>query len=332
MAYNGAASQTATNMQTTLGYGGMSKEDINQACKDLSQILQSCDPNVILNIANSIWYRNTILVRDSFLNLNRTYFNAEVTAADFNSQQTVTQINKWVGDKTNGKITSIVTTIPPDLVMYLINAIYFKGTWKYEFNPKNTTKNDFTLIDGTVYSTDFMTQTGEFKYYENDLFTSISLPYGNGNFNMVAFVPKTGSNYQTILDNLTESNWNFWNEAFQSITDMHVYLPKFKFEFESNLNEVLSSMGMAVAFDPINANFSGIDGGYDLYISEVKHKTYIEVNESGTEAAAVTSIGITSEVMRPNEFRANKPFIFAIKENTTNNILFIGLILKPIVQ
>jgi serine protease inhibitor len=337
MTCNGAASQTETSIQTTLGFAGMSKSEINQACKDLVRILENCDPNVSMGIANSIWYRNTFTVRDSFLTINQNYFNAEVKAADFDNPQTVTLINNWVNAKTNGKINSIITApVPSNLVMYLINAIYFKGFWKYAFDQTNTSKADFTLSDGTVYSTDFMVQKDTISYYENDLFTSVALPYGNGNFSMVVLVPKEGKNYRSILDNLDESSWNSWNAGLQNVTNVQVYLPKFTFGYGSKLNDVLSSMGMSVAFDPNNADFSGIDGAHDLFISEVKHKAWVEVNEKGTEAAAVTSVSVIATTVGPGEgpidFRANKPFIFAIKENTTNNILFIGLMQKPVIM
>lgn len=335
MTYNGAATQTATAMQTTLGYKNMDKTEINQSCQGLMQTLQNCDPNVIMNIANSIWYTNkSFNVEDSFININKTYFNAEVTSADFSNPATVNLINNWVSTKTYGTINQIISSIPPDIVMFLLNAVYFKGTWATAFDSSQTAPGNFYLSDGSTTSANFMVQRSKLSYYSNSLFSSVELTYGNGNFSMVILLPNGSHNCTSILHELNQSNWNAWNADMQSNTDVQVYLPKFTLSYGNMLNNVLTLMGMGIAFSD-TADFSGIDGKHDLSISLVYHKTYLQVNEKGTTASAVTAVGIVATVANPNLspqpiiFDVNRPFIFAIKETTTNSIIFMGLIQEP---
>ena len=335
MTYNGAEHQTAFDMQNTLAYAGMDKAAINQSCKDLTQILLNVDPKVAMQITNSIWYRNTFPIKDTFLSLNHTYFDAEVRASDFSNPQTVDVINGWVADKTNDKITSVIDQIDPYAIMYLINAIYFKGTWKYRFETKNTIKSPFNLASGSAIQTDFMNQKGTFRYFKNSISSMAELPYGNGGFSMVILLPNDGKTYTDVISNLTSDTWAQWNSQMDS-TNLYVKLPKFKFAYEKKLNQDLTDLGMGIAFDPDHADFTGINSAGQLYISFVLHKSFVDVNEDGTEAAAVTVVGIftTAYPGEPEyqEFNVNKPFIFAIKENTTNSILFMGLVKKPVVE
>jgi len=322
-------------MQNTLAYAGMDKAAINQSCKDLTQILLNVDPKVAMQITNSIWYRNTFPIKDTFLSLNHTYFDAEVRASDFSNPQTVDVINGWVADKTNDKITSVIDQIDPYAIMYLINAIYFKGTWKYRFETKNTIKSPFNLASGSAIQTDFMNQKGTFRYFKNSISSMAELPYGNGGFSMVILLPNDGKTYTDVISNLTSDTWAQWNSQMDS-TNLYVKLPKFKFAYEKKLNQDLTDLGMGIAFDPDHADFTGINSAGQLYISFVLHKSFVDVNEDGTEAAAVTVVGIftTAYPGEPEyqEFNVNKPFIFAIKENTTNSILFMGLVKKPVVE
>lgn len=335
MTYNGAASQTALDMQHTLAYSGLSKTGINQSCKDLMQIILNIDPKVSMEIANSIWYRNTFPVKDTFINLNRTYFDAEVKPSDFSSPQTVNLINNWVSDKTHGKINSVIDQISSDDVMYLINGIYFKGNWKFRFETDNTFKSSFKLTSGNTIQTDFMSQKNKFRYMKNDLFSAVELPYGNGGFSMVVMLPNEDKTYTDVISNLTSDNWNLWNSQMDS-AKVSLSLPKFKFKYEKNLNKDLTDLGMGIAFVPGQADFSGISDAGQLSISFVLHKSYVDVNEEGTEAAAITVVGIITTAMPGDSdykyFNVNKPFVFVIKENTTNSMLFMGLVKKPVVE
>ncbi|MDP4210240.1 MAG: serpin family protein [Bacteroidota bacterium] len=335
MTYNGAANDTRDSMRNVLGFNEMTDADINQTCHDLVSVLGSADPKVSMEIANSIWYDQKFKVLPDFLNINRTYFDAEVSKADFTNTATVSLINNWVDNKTNHKITSIINSIPPEILMYLINAVYFKGAWKYEFDKAKTSQQNFILADGSNYSTDFMVQKGTFEYYQNADFSAVDLPYGNGNFSMMVLVPNAGKDYKTILSNLNTANWNAWNNSLTN-ANVQVYLPKFKTTYKNELDKSLTNMGMGIAFSDVKADFSGIDGNHDLYISTVLHKTYADINEEGTEAAAVTVVGVGVTSVGPGEstiiFRADKPFIFVIKEKQTNSLLFMGLIRKPSVN
>ena len=337
MTYNGASGNTAVEMKQVLGIPQLSQTDINQAGKDLLQLLLHLDPKVTLEIANSIWYRNTFPVKADFLAINTTYFDAEVNASDFNDPNMVNLINSWVKTKTHEKIQSILDNIDPAAVMYLINAVYFKGAWQYAFDPSKSSLQNFHLANGSTYTTSFMNQLCSLKYMKNELLSAVELPYANGYFSMVVMVPEEGQTTATILGQLTDKTWNAWNTAMTMIPKVQVLLPKFKTQSDLELKENLIAMGMKDAFLKDVADFSGIDGAKDLLISKVKHKTFVEVNEEGTEAAAVTSVEIIVTSVGPGNdktiyFNADKPFVFFIKENTTNSILFAGVIQKPVVD
>ena len=332
MTYNGAATKTATDMQNTLGYGDLTKEEINQSCKDLVNIILHADPKVTMEIANSIWYRNTVEVKQNFILLNQNYFDADVKPSDFNDQGTVGLINNWVKDKTHKKIDKVINEISPNAIMYLINAIYFKGTWKYTFDKTKTTFKPFYLNQTDTAMVPFMEQTATINYFENDLLEAIELPYGNKGFSMVVLVPKDGETVNDLIASLSETNWQSWNSGMNQIK-LKVLMPRFKFSYDTLLNESLKTLGMSKAFSPNEADFTNIADLKPLFISFVLHKSFVDVNEDGTEAAAVTVVGVettASPIDQPKTFIANKPFIFAIKENTNNTILFSGLINKPV--
>jgi serine protease inhibitor len=333
MTYNGAATGTRDSIQKTLGFQGLTDEDINQSCHDLMASLLGLDPKVTMEIANSIWYEQTETILPSFLEVNQTYFDAQISRANFLDPATVGLINNWVNEKTHHKIPQIIDRIPADVIMYLINAIYFKGTWKYEFDKNKTSKQTFMLSDGSSFLTDFMVQKGTFKYVKNDLFSAIELPYGDDNFSMMVFVPSEGKTCLSLLSQLDDTNWNAWGTELNETQNVQVYLPKFKFSFDTLLNKPLESLGMSIAFTA-NADFSRINGLKNLYITRVIHKSFVDVNEEGTEAAAVTVVEIGKTSIGPGDeityFRADRPFIFAIKEKQTNTILFMGLLNKPV--
>jgi len=333
MTYNGSGGTTREAMKETLKLGNMTDEEINSSYKSIIDQLLKLDPKVILNIANSIWYKLNFPVQNDFISLNKEYYYAEVNELDFYSPDVKNIINGWVNEATKGLIPSIIDNIPPDAVMYLINAIYFKGVWTYEFDPEDTKERDFYTENGTSQKVDMMQLEGDIMYTGNDLFDAISLPYGDGQFNMFIMLPKSGKKTGDIVEALNNDNWNTWLNSLGK-RKVVVKLPKFKFEFFRLLNDDLTNMGMGVAFDPDNADFSGINPDRELYISRVLHKTFIEVNEEGTEAAAVTAVEIGETAYNPNEptvvyFTADHPFIFAIRENSSGTILFMGRVNLP---
>ena len=331
MTYNGADGDTKTAMEETLKLYGLPPEEINTSYQTLVNALKSLDEKVILKIANAIYYSDSFSVEQDFISTNENYYDAEVSALDFNSSNAVKTINNWVADKTNDKIKTILEEISPDQVMFLLNAIYFKGIWQSEFEKSDTEEKDFYLEDGSTVQTDFMQQNNSVNYLNNDLFSAIELPYGQGNYNMYVFLPQTDKSLEDITNNLSNNNWATWQESFNE-ANVDIEFPKFKYEYEIKLNDVLSDMGMEVAFLPLDADFSGINKNRDLYIDYVKHKSFIEVNEEGTEAAAVTIVAIADYAADPESsisFNVNRPFLFAITEKSTGAILFIGTVKNP---
>lgn len=333
MTYNGSGGTTRDAMKETLKLGNLTDDEINVSYKSIIDQLLKLDPKVILNIANSIWYKLSFPVQNEFIELNKEYYYAEVNELDFYAPDAKDIINGWVNDKTKGLIPAIIDEIPAEAVMYLINAIYFKGTWTYEFDPDDTEEQDFHTEGGMTEKVDMMQMEADILYTGNDLFDAISLPYGDGQFNMFIMLPKQGKTTADIIPELNNDNWNTWINSLGK-QKVVVKLPKFKFEFFRLLNDDLTNMGMGVAFDPGNADFSGINPDRELFISRVLHKTYIEVNEEGTEAAAVTAVEIGETSYNPDEpvviyFTADHPFLFAIRENSSGTILFMGRVNLP---
>ena len=332
MTYNGAVGDTKTAMQETLKLYGLTPEEINTSYKTLVNALKSLDSKVILEIANAIYYRDNFQVELDFINTNENYYDAKISALDFSSPNAVKTINNWVADKTNNKIETILNEISPDQVMFLLNAIYFKGIWESKFEKENTERKDFYPENGTTIQTDFMQQTNAVLYSSTNLFSAIQLPYGQGNYNMYVFLPNEDKTLQDITDNLNGDNWELWKENFYE-RNVDIEFPKFKYEYEIKLNDILSDMGMGIAFSPFGADFTGINKNGGLNIDYVKHKSFIEVNEEGTEAAAVTVVAIELTSVGPDQnilFKVNRPFMFAITEKSTGAILFIGTVKSPV--
>ncbi len=332
MTYNGANGDTKTAMEKTLNVHGLTPEEINTSYQILLDGLKSLDKKVLLEIANAIYYRKDFEVEDDFISANKTYYNAEVASLDFNSPNALKNINEWVADKTNDKIKKILNEISPEQAMFLINAIYFKGMWASKFDKDKTAENSFYPENGSTNQTDFMNQTQTVQMAYNDLFSAVELPYGKGDYNMFIFLPEQNKTIQDIVNKLDKDNWETWMQSFAETSDVIIKLPKFKYEFEITLNNILSEMGMEVAFTE-DSDSTGINKNGQLKIDFVKHKTYIDVNEEGTEAAAVTSVGMVDTSMPLLvEFNANHPFLYAITEKSTGAILFIGTVKNPVYE
>ncbi|MCL5267794.1 MAG: serpin family protein [Bacteroidetes bacterium] len=336
MTLNGAAGQTYSDMQRTLGLSGLSNEQINQAYQNLMTTFSSLDPSVKFDIANSIWYRNTFAVEDSFLDVDSTYFDARVIAVDFSSASAAEIINSWVSDKTDNKIQSIIQPpIDPSTVMFLINALYFNGTWKYTFDSKNTKPETFYLANGSTESDSMMVVHDTIDYYSDQSFTAVELPYGDGDYSMLILLPTNAASAVNTIGTLSQGEVNSIVAGLKP-EDVQLTMPKFKVKYSTKLNGVLSQMGMGIAFSD-GANFTRINPAGGLYISEVLHKTYIDVNEQGTEAAAVTVVTIGTTVVigghsGPIMVDVDRPFAFLIKENRDNTILFMGAVAQPSVE
>jgi len=335
MAYNGADKDTKTEMEKAMKINGLTTEQINNSYKMLITALQSLDEKVVFELANAIFYADGFTVKPDFLNINKTIYDAEVTKLQFSSTSAVETINKWVADKTHDKITKIINQLNPLDRMVLLNAIYFNGIWTNKFDEKGTHNLPFTKTNGTNIEVPMMKKQEKLNYTTNSLFSAIKMPYGNGQYNMIVMLPATGKNSKDVIDALSANNWNNWMTKFETKDPVVVTMPRFKFAFETELKNVLKAMGMVKAFQPNIADFSKI-AEEDLYISAAVHKSFIDVNENGTEAAAVTSITFTT-TSAGNEppktiFYVDKPFVFAITEKDTDAILFMGEVQNPVYE
>jgi serpin B len=330
MTYNGADGGTAEAMQKTLELSGLTLQEINESYKSLMELLRGLDPKVQFQIANSIWYRLGLTPEEEFTNLCKQYFDALVSGLDFDDPNAAETINAWVYDNTNGKIDKIVDDpIRSDILMFLIDAIYFKGTWTYQFDEESTEDASFTLPDGTQKPCRMMEQRGYYKYLCNDDFQAVDLPYGDGDFSLTLFLPHWNTNMDSLVAKFDEENLNYWLSGFSSDSG-DIYIPKFKLECELGLNQALKRMGMKIAFDRYGADFTKMYEGGGVWIDSVRHKTFVEVNEEGTEAAAVTVVEMGYGPGPPGFWmRVDRPFIFLIRENKSQTILFIGKIVEP---
>ncbi|MCH7938602.1 MAG: serpin family protein [Candidatus Marinimicrobia bacterium] len=333
MTANGAAGTTLDSMRATLELTGLTEEESNAAYQSLMALLTQADPQVQFDVANSIWYRQEWTFEENFYQRCRDYFDAVVQGLDFNNPAAADTINQWVIDNTQGKITEIVKKpIDIDIVMFLINAIYFKGTWTYEFDPQDTKDDQFTLADGTRASCRMMEQEADLPYMANDLFQAVDLPYGDGLFSMTVLLPRPGVYVDSVTAELTAENWPAWIGELDTAAVL-LQFPKFTMEYELEMTEVLSALGMKIAFGKGLVDFSRmIEPPGLIWIGQVKHKTFVKVNEEGTEAAAATSVEMVFESAGPSSIsmRIDRPFIFVIRERTSGAMLFMGKIVEPL--
>ena len=323
MTYNGAAGETEHAMAEVLEIGGLDRDTVNHSNAALRNSLENPDPKVEISIANSIWSRQGVDLNADFLERNRAFFGAEIASLDFNSPQATEIINEWVDTNTNGKIEKIVGRIDPQTLLFLINAIYFKGNWQDEFDPSRTRPGTFQLPSGSEKRVQMMRREGAYPYFRGENFEATNLPYGDGRVSMYIFLPNRDSSLNKFLGNLNAENWEGWISQFQDRRH-EMMLPRFKLEYEVRLNDTLKALGMDIAFSS-GADFSGM--GPSLFISEVRHKTFVEVNEEGTEAAAVIAVVGVKSI--PSVFRVDRPFFFAIYDAETETILFMGTVTEP---
>lgn len=332
MLLNGCGGDTYTQLQGALKYpSSMTIGDINDAYQSLVGQLLTADPKVKLALANAIFYRNGFSVKTPFLNTMSDEYDATVEGLDFAAPSALTTINGWASDNTNGKIPKVLNEISPDAVMFIMNALYFNGDWSYQFDKSLTEDRPFYPDGSSAVNVSTMNgEVGSRVVYGND-FKAIEMPYGRTNFTMVVIVPS-----ESVSDFLNTFTSDLWDQLTSDLDGLDefgetvVFMPKFRFSYEKYLNEQLKSMGMVDAFIPFQANLSGISDE-SIFVSFVKQNTFVEVDEEGTEAAAVTTIGIelTSMPPQPKQFVIDKSFIFAIRERTTNTLLFIGKVVNP---
>ena len=335
MTYNGAEGSTEESMSETLEYQDMPQEQINRGYLALLESLERVDREVALDIANSIWIHDEFEsnVHDVFKNTLSEYFLSGIYARPFDESRTVTEINDWISDKTNKKIEEMIDKIDPLTRMFLINAIYFKGDWVTPFEKQATKKRDFYLSDGSIVRPDTMSVEGDFMYYSVENFSAVRLPYGRDKIAMYVFLPNKGINVDDFIDTLNQSSFEKHIDKLELRSYLPVRLPKFRLEYGvKRLNDALTEMGMGVAFDVHQADFSdmaSLDEG-SLYIDYVDHKAFIDVNEEGTEAAAATVVTVAVESGPAWTFYVDRPFFFVIRDDRSKTILFMGKIENPL--
>jgi serpin B len=332
MLLNGSKGDTYEQIHRMLGYATDADLDaVNQAYSALVKELLKADPKVTLTLANAVFQRDGSDAKPDFLNTMKTVFGAHYSVLDFDSPSAVTEINQWASEKTNKRIPKVLERIEPGSVMFLLNALYFKGAWTTPFEKAQTRPADFTKTDGRTAPVPTMHGEVTSVIHEGAGYRAIEIPYGRQNFSMVVILPD-GS----LIDFYDRFSGGTWRELTQALDARsasdewpknELHLPRFSFEYGRSLNDHLQTMGMTDAFDEALANLSGISD-VKLVVSSVKQNTFVDVNEEGTEAAAVTTVDIRNTSV-PIPFQVNRPFIFAIRERTTNTLLFIGQVTDP---
>lgn len=331
MTLNGADGETRAAMLDVLADAGMTEEMLNEASRDWITMLQDTGDKTELYVSNAIWLRDSFVADPDFLQRNADFFGAAARKLDFTKPEAVRTINDWVKTATRGKIDSIVDEIKDDVVMYLINAIYFKSDWQNPFKADSTFEGAFAAPSGAV-QIPFMNQSGTMAYMNHDRLEGIWLPYVDEQFGFFAILPEEGSD---VRDLLRDANGSDLAATIQNRSQASVSLriPKFEVRYETGLVEPLKAMGMSVAFEAGQADFSRMNAAHtkDLFISDVRHKTFFRIDEKGSEAAAVTSVevSLTSIPEYEHTLDFSRPFLYGIADANTGLPLFIGIMEDP---
>lgn len=329
MALNGARGATYDQMQSTLGFADAPLDTINNGYRGLMSSLPAADSTVSTQIANSAWHRNGFEVEPAFLNTVRAFFDAQVAGLDFSDASAADTMNQWVADRTNGRIDRIIEPpIDSRTVLFLINAVYFKGPWQHAFDPAKTQDLPFHIAEGESRRVPMMDQTREFPHGQDGSLQIVDLPFGEGAFAMTVLVPGGEARIDDEIGSMDEARWESVLEKLTT-TRVQVVLPRFRVEYDRSLKEILQSLGMTDAFMSNAADLTGISATPPpLYISEVKQKTFVEVSEEGAEAAGTTSVGIGVTSLPPTVI-ADRPFAYLIRERESGAILFAGVLRRP---
>ncbi len=336
MTYAGARGETAAQMAETLHYWPKQKPFhtmFGYIINLLNQLERKGDCQ--LSVANALWAQKDYPFLDSFVELNKRHYKAGLENVDFidNTEREISRqrINRWVKDQTQDKIKNLIPKgVLTDLTrLVLTNAIYFKGDWANAFDAAKTKEAPFYVTPDKSVTAPLMFQSKMFEYGQTKQVKVLKLPYKGDDLSMVVLLPRGGHTLAEIEEQLTAEKFRYWSNL-TGPSEVRVFLPRFKMTSKFSLNEILADMGMPDAFGG-KADFSGMDGTKMLYISAVLHKAFVEVNEEGTEAAAATGVVMTLKAMppRPNEFRADRPFVFVIKDNHTGSVLFVGRVTDP---
>jgi serpin B len=331
MTLNGANGETREAMLEALRTNGITPDEINSSFSDLTDALLTVDKRVLMTIANSVWTENNFAVKKPFIDILTNYYDAESQSFDIEDASAPDKINTWIENKTKGLIKEMVDELDPLTKMLLINAIYFKGKWKEQFDADETQQKPFYKPSGASSDVPMMKQKADFKAYDGDGFIFAEFPYGQGNFVMDIILPDAQNGLTQLLPSITSAAFTDWASKL-SEQEVNLSLPRFKYGFKKQLKDILSDMGMGIAFSD-NADFTNIADFPPLKIGEVIHQAFIETNEEGTEAAAATVVTIVATSYRPPvEFNADHSFIYIIREITTNSVIFMGRVADPLAE
>ncbi len=333
MVESGARGQTQVQMDNVMGIPASQRAAVIASIPDtVGTILAAGGEKMRMDIANSVWTNRSISIKESFADLVKDRFRARVTSLDFgNSKDALAQINGWVYDQTRGKIPTILDRIDSGMLMVLVNAISFKANWSVPFLERLTGPKPFTALNGKSKSVPTMFHEARLRYFQDKSVESISLPYNAGQYSMTIFLPPKGKDFRSFVSEMTaERVTTIFNSG--SVATVAYAIPKWKSEFEIYLQDILKKKGMTNAFDAKRADFSGMST-VPSYIDFIIHKTFIEVDEKGTEAAAVTATGMRAgSAVRPEppkEFNADRPFVYVIMQESTGTICFAGTVTNP---
>ncbi|MBR6245597.1 hypothetical protein IKR20_08540 [bacterium] len=332
MTANGAVDGALSEMKEVLGFSGMEMPDVNEQFAQLIASLVEADKDMVLEIADSIWMDDAFApnVKADFISVLEDFYSAALFTEDFADAETVGKINSWVSEKTQEKIGRIIDEIGPNTVMYIINAIYFKAGWTTPFNLEETHKSSFKLSDGTFKEVDFMHGGGfgapdlYFNLNHEEGYSVVRIPYGRGVFAFYGFV-RPGS-IEDFISDIAENGIDSYLEEMRIYQLYELELPKFKFAYEKSLKDTFTALGIGQIFSGGLDNIaSDVEG---LHVNDIYHKTFIEVNEEGTEAAGYTYID-PEPAGDPDGFFGTHPFVFVIRDDRTGSILFIGKVEDP---
>ena len=333
MLHDGATGKTRESMAKVLEVAGLDPEAMQLAFVDMKSALQVYGPTLQLEAVYSLWCNQELAPRSEYVAKIREDYDADVVVLNFRGADAVARINSWVSTKTHGKIGSIRGSIDPLTSLLAINAIYFKDLWGEPFERELTREELFHTSEGQTVRVPLMRQNGSYLYYEESKFQAISLRYKTTRLAMYVFLPAKTSTIREFQQNLTSAAWDEWIGRFEMI-EGHIRVPRFELTHSANLVSVFNKLGMAIAFDPRRARFDTINvPPPEIWISQIFHQAFVEVNEEGTEAAALTEATgyFSSEVPSPRTFEmiVDRPFFFAICDNYTKTILFMGSVEEP---
>jgi serpin B len=335
MTYNGAAGETREAMGETLHFHDIDAEALNHGHEVLIDLLTHNDEELRLSLVNSLWAIAGLNFKDTFMQINKTYYGAEIAELDLQSPDAPEKINEWVRKQTEGKIDKIIDgPINKNAILFLLNAVYFNGSWNRPFNEENTEMRPFYLSDQSKVNLPMMYGQGKYLYLEENGFQAVRIPYKGNDLGMYLFLPDQDTGLDGFLEQLSVESWNRWLSSFEEASG-ELRLPRFQIEYEISLKDTLKNLGMEIAFDEKRADFNNMIAlpGQHVFLQEVKHKSYIDVQEKGTEAAAVTSVEVNFTSANPSikhfQMEVNRPFFFVIYDHRTSTILFMGSVRQP---